>query len=199
MYKQVVHVALLSALFGLSACSNNGEPLKKESLTGEHQPDVGYAVSDEGQYDLKVDLKNSTGEIVGHAFLSEGEKGVKINLAVRGLQPGQHGFHIHEIGKCLAPHFQSAGGHFNPNNTKHGHRTKGGPHAGDLPNVEADKKGMVKATVIAKKVTLQPGAKHSLLDENGSALVIHERADDGKSQPSGAAGKRVICGEISGE
>ncbi|HET7615795.1 MAG TPA: superoxide dismutase family protein, partial [Bacillales bacterium] len=99
-------------------------------------------------------------------------------------------------GKCVSPDFKSAGEHFNPFGKEHGLANPRGPHAGDLPNIVVGQNGKVNATFLARNVTLMKGKKNSLLDRNGSALIIHSQPDDNKSQPSGNSGARVMCGKI---
>lgn len=121
---------------------------------------------------------------------------VLIRLDVELLEPGPHGFHIHETGECLAPDFSSAGGHFAPRGRSHGIMHAHGEHAGDLLNLHVPASGSVQTERLARHVTLVPGAAGFLFDDDGSALVIHGGADDYRSQPSGDAGARVACGVI---
>ncbi|MEI3611648.1 superoxide dismutase family protein [Pseudogracilibacillus sp. SO30301A] len=145
-----------------------------------------------------VDMYNRDGDMVGRATLSEDPKGVKIKVTLEGLTPGFHGIHIHEIGKCEAPDFKSAGNHLNPEKKKHGLLHPEGPHLGDLPNVEADSSGKVDTELTVNDATLLK-EKNSLTERGGTSLVITAEADDGMSQISGNSGERIICGEIKGE
>jgi Cu-Zn family superoxide dismutase len=142
-----------------------------------------------------VEMKNAKGEAVGTAVLTPLAKGVKISLDVHGLPPGEHGFHVHENGSCVAPKFDSAGGHFAPVKHAHGFDNPKGMHAGDMANILVATDGTAKVEVINTAVTMGKGA-NSLLKKGGTALVIHEKADDYKSQPSGDAGSRLACGEV---
>lgn len=130
------------------------------------------------------------------ATLSETSEGVKIELKAEGLQPGTKAIHIHETAKCEAPDFTSAGSHFNPGHRGHGFDNPKGFHAGDLPNIEISDKGTVNAVITAPEITLKAGEK-SILDADGSALVIHENADDYKTDPAGNSGARIVCGAIN--
>ena len=146
---------------------------------------------------ITVDLNNAEGDEVGKVNLEETEAGVRILLDAANLPKGTHGIHIHETGACEKPDFESAGGHFNPTNASHGTQHEKGAHAGDLPNIEVAEDGTIKEELLAKGVTLKMDQENTLFDSDGSALVIHEKADDYKSQPSGDAGDRIACGEIA--
>jgi len=145
---------------------------------------------------VTVKLSDAKGKSVGTATLSADPGGVKIALKVKGLTPGDHAIHIHQTAKCDAPDFKSAGGHFNPDNKKHGSANPDGAHAGDMPNFVVDAKGGSAATVVAPGVTLDDGP-HSVFTGGGTALVIHDKADDLKTDPAGAAGDRIACGLIA--
>lgn len=142
----------------------------------------------------RAELKDADGKTVGEAVLEQSGSDVRITASFTGLSPGTRAFHIHEVGKCEPP-FESAGGHFNPAGKQHGKNNPQGPHAGDLPNLEVPANGRVKVEATATGASLGPG-KNGLLDADGSALVVHEGADDYKSDPAGNAGKRIACGVI---
>jgi len=150
-----------------------------------------------------VSMIDNKGQEQGIVKLSETKAGVLLSLNISGLTPnGQHGFHVHQTGKCTPlDSFKNAGGHFNPDATTHGIMNGHDHHAGDMPNLLPNDKGVIKAHVLNKKTTLLPetskDGRYSLFDADGSALIVHESADDHLSQPSGAAGKRILCGVIA--
>ncbi len=134
------------------------------------------------------------GSAMGVVTLTQGKQGVLVAADVTGLLPGFHGFHIHEIGQC-APDFTAAGDHFNPDAERgHGFLDAGGYHAGDMPNIYATPDGTAKADVFNGSVSLAEGVEHSLFDADGSAVIIHEKADTYGSDAG--AGGRVACGVI---
>lgn len=148
----------------------------------------------EAQPKASADMKNAAGKTLGEALLEQRDGGVRITATFTELPPGTRAFHIHEVGKCNPP-FESAGGHFNPTGKQHGKDNASGPHAGDLPNLDVPQSGRVKVQVVVKDVSLDRG-RGGLLDADGAALVVHDGADDYKSDPAGNAGKRLACGVI---
>ena len=153
------------------------------------------AMAEEAPKTAKAELRNAQGQSVGKATFKQAGEGVKISVKVFNVPPGQHAFHIHAIGKCESPDFKTAGGHFNPRSMKHGLKNPAGPHAGDMPNITVGQNGKGKASLVNNRITLGPGA-NSLFHEGGTALVIHEKADDDVTDPAGNAGNRMACGVI---
>ncbi|MEX0843992.1 MAG: superoxide dismutase family protein [Balneolaceae bacterium] len=127
-------------------------------------------------------------DVSGSVTFTESEEGVLVKGSFEGLEPGNHGFHIHQYGDCRAEDGTSAGGHFNPDEKDHGAPTDMERHMGDLGNIEADENGTAMVDYTDDTVTLS-----QIL---GRGIIIHAGEDDLKSQPTGAAGSRVACGVI---
>lgn len=146
----------------------------------------------------EVQMFNASGDMVGTAKLSEQSEGVQIKIKIEGLTPGFHGIHVHEYGKCEGPDFKSSGNHLNPDGKEHGLMHPEGAHLGDLPNILADEKGEVDAELELAEATLLSGKK-SILEGEGTSLIVTADQDDGVSQPGGDSGERIICGIIADE
>jgi len=155
-------------------------------------PTPGRAAGNE----ITVELKNAQGESVGTARLKETKHGVRVKLNLKGLPPGEHAVHIHQNAKCEPPDFKSAGPHFNPEAKKHGIENPEGHHAGDMPNFTVTANGTAKVSMLNKEISLGDDA-HSVFGNGGTAIVIHAKADDMKSDPAGNAGDRIACGVIT--
>jgi superoxide dismutase, Cu-Zn family len=171
---------LLAAL--LLAAKNGSEPAKAQ------------------QGSSKISIVNTQRQEVGQATLTDTPNGVLIGLSLRekpsGISTGAHAFHIHGVGKCEPP-FKSAGDHYNPHKKPHGFLAKGGGHVGDLPNIHIPENGRLMVEFLVPGVTLKDG-NNRLMDEDGSALVIHAQKDDYRTDPAGNAGDRIACGVVEG-
>lgn len=144
-----------------------------------------------------ANIVNAQGTQIGTAKFSPAGQGVKVSVKVSQLTAGEHGIHIHTVGKCEGPAFTTAGGHFNPTSTHHGVNNPKDPkpHVGDLPNLVIGKNGKGSVNFTIMGATLEDGS-NSLFHEGGTALVIHAKADDLMSDPSGNSGDRIACGVI---
>jgi Cu-Zn family superoxide dismutase len=190
-FRSRVLTGLLASTLSLTsgiALAQEGSPVASPAALGES---------------INVELTNHEGDLVGSATLTETADGVRITVESdtegAGLEPGEHGIHLHETGMCDPSGetaFQSAGGHFNPTDASHGGPDDEDSHAGDLGNLTVDDNGAFEYEITTDRVTLDPEAENSLADQDGSALVIHAGADDLKTDPSGESGERLICGVI---
>jgi len=163
--------------------------------TAHAQKTAGSATNGAGAK-VEVPIKTSTGADAGTATISEGKNGVNltITLKLKGLPAGLHAVHIHQNAVCDAPDFKGASGHFNPDNKQHGMDNPMGHHAGDLPtNVTIGEDHNGEVTYKVKYLSLGTDAATSVL---GHSIMIHEKADDMKTDPTGNAGNRIACGVI---
>jgi superoxide dismutase, Cu-Zn family len=178
-----VVVALLASVVGLGQVPSPQTPTVPPPPSGApFQPKA-------------VTLLDLKGKPVGTVMLVDTPHGLLVRGALTGLPPGTHAIHFHETGKCEPP-FKSAGGHFNPTQKAHGMLDPAGLHAGDLPNLVIPKSGKLEFELFAEALTLADGP-NSVLHADGTALIIHAKLDDYRSQPSGDAGDRIACGVIS--
>ena len=143
--------------------------------------------------DATADMIGLNGNSMGTVTLTATDSGVLLNARIEGISEGPHGFHIHETGTCEPGEaFKTAGGHL-AEGKQHGFLVEGGPHPGDMPNVEVGADGVFQTEVFNTRVALDDS---SLLRPGGTAVMVHSGADDYTSQPAGAAGDRVACGVI---
>lgn len=141
-------------------------------------------------------LQAANGLPAGTAVLAAAGDRVTITVAAIGLAAGEHGLHLHMVGKCEAPAFASAGGHLNPAAHQHGSANPQGSHLGDLSNLVVDGNGA--GTITAEIKATRAEAEAALFDADGTAIVIHAAADDYRTDPSGNSGARIACGVLEG-
>jgi Cu-Zn family superoxide dismutase len=165
--KHTALAAFATGLLGLGACST----IDQASPTGR-----------------TFNLIAADGSTRGTVTLNDARDGSTLHVRVSGLSAGDHGLHLHEKGLCEGPAFASAGGHWNPSGRKHGRDNPAGAHLGDLPNLRID-----AASTGTASFTIAPG----FADADGTALVIHAKNDDYRTDPSGNSGDRIACAVIA--
>ena len=144
-----------------------------------------------------ADIRNARNQVVGQATAVRAGRLVRVRVTLRGFRPGTYGVHLHQTGRCDGLAFESAGPHWNPAGRQHGLLNPQGPHAGDLPNLQVDAHG---AGRIDFEVQVSAGTAsriNPLRDADGTAVVIHAAADDGRTDPSGNSGARIACGVLA--
>ncbi len=205
MKKWIWITMILTCVFVFAACADGKDDsatgtkgtsdgdMNDENTTGSTEVDV---VEDDKLPFVTVNLMDGNGKPVGTVELTEEEDALRVMVDAKDLPEGLHGFHFHEKGVCEVPDFESAGGHFNPTEASHGLDHEGGPHVGDLPNLEVGPDGTAKEEFFVENLTLLDGEENSLFHEGGTAVVIHAEADDGKTQPSGNSADRIACGVV---
>ncbi|NIJ23867.1 superoxide dismutase family protein [Sphingomonas japonica] len=173
MQTRSMTIAIAGSALALSACAPMDEP-----MVGAPAERVATA-----------ELRTATNANVGTATATAMADGIQIVVEGMGMPPGPHGAHVHTTGRCDAPGFESAGGHWNPTTMQHGAQNPAGPHAGDMPNLDVASDGAATLTF-----TLPSGTMEGLLDGDGSAMMVHAGPDDMKTDPSGNSGSRIACG-----
>ena len=174
---------LVAATAALAGCVHPGTSLGK---TRARPPAIAATTQ----------LLGPNGELRGTATLTQTTGATQVRAQLVGLAPGTYAIHLHAVGKCEAPKFASAGGHFNPAMKMHGRDNPAGPHLGDLPNVVVGPggTGSVDFTVVGLQLI---GGTAPLLDADGAAVVVHAGPDDYKTDPSGNSGDRIACGTLA--
>ena len=146
---------------------------------------------------LVVPIKTSAGADAGKATFKQGKKDLTIKLELKNLPFGEHAVHIHAKPVCDAPDFKGAGGHFNPDSKQHGTQNSMGHHNGDLPqNISIGEDHTGSATFRIDYLSMTEGSPNNILANGGTAIMVHEKADDMKTDPTGNAGNRTACGVI---
>jgi Cu-Zn family superoxide dismutase len=166
----IQRLAPAAALAALAGCVGFGEPRANPPIA----------------------LVNTAGVSVGTVETWETPGAVSLRLRASGLPLGIKGVHVHAVGRCDAPRFESAGAHWNPSGRQHGFSNPNGAHAGDLPNVTVAPTGVLQETIALSGASLA-----TLADADGAALVIHAAADDYRTDPSGNSGARIACAVIA--
>ena len=177
-------VALIGgvAALGLTACA-----------TGDDGSSA--APSEAGPASAAAELRDAGGRILARATAEEAGDAIRVRIEAAGLAQGAYGAHVHAVGRCDAPGFTTAGPHWNPTGQQHGKDNPQGMHKGDLPNllVGTDGRGSFEYTIPAASLS---GRRAPMLDGDGAAIVVHQSADDYRTDPSGNSGNRIACGVL---
>ena len=144
-----------------------------------------------------AEMRSASGARYGTLTLEPTAAGVRISGALTSVPPGTHGLHFHQVGRCDAPDFATAGAHVNPGGAQHGLANQRGPHAGDLPNVAANAAGQMVVDIATPRVALSSEGPIAVFDADGTALVLHADRDDQRTDPAGNSGERIACGVIT--
>ena len=175
---------LLVALCAMAACGPRYRVSNGDVMLHDADPDA-VAV-----------MRASTGERIGMLRLYSTPDGrLRVAGALTGIPAGPHGIHMHTVGLCVAPSFESAGGHFNPDRKAHGLENAAGPHAGDAPNILAGADGRAEVDLVLAG-SLDKNRLGYINDADGVSIVVHAAADDQRTDPSGNSGARIACGVV---
>jgi len=157
---------------------------------------LAFAVPGMAKNNVKIAMKDPSGKTIGWAMIRAAGTGVRVKLTLEHMSPGEHAVHFHSVAKCEGPDFKSAGPHFNPDGKQHGLQNPDGHHAGDMDNFTVGANGKADVELFNKDVNLGDDS-HSLFSNGGTAIVVHAKADDMRTDPSGNSGDRVACGVIT--
>ncbi len=189
------HIAiyLTASSIALAACSRDTDAPAAAPATGETEvANTGAAATNDMQAAAPIGFTGADGAALGTVSVSGEGSGSTLAIAASGMPAGVHGIHLHEKGLCEGPKFESAGGHWNPGNKQHGRDNPQGAHLGDLANLEVAGDGTASTSIVVA------GANgDAISDADGTALVVHAKADDYKTDPSGASGDRIACAVLA--
>jgi Cu-Zn family superoxide dismutase len=188
-HRSALAVSLLFAGTALAACSQKAE----EPAGNVAEPP---AMAEPSAAPQTIALNGTDGRPVGTVTLSEDANGVTIKVDASAIAAGTHGVHLHEKGLCEGPKFESAGAHWNPESKQHGRDNPMGAHLGDLANFDIGQAGAATTSFTVAGVTMS-GATNALADADGTSLVVHAKADDYRTDPSGNSGDRVACAVLA--
>lgn len=186
-------ILLAASVLGLAACSD-ADPVTDANLATNDADSANLAGTgnDTAGLAAPIAFTGGDGAALGSVSVEDAAGGLIIRLAGSSMPSGTHGLHIHMVGKCEGPKFESAGAHWNPDNKQHGTDNPAGPHKGDLPNVTVGADGALTQTLNVAGVTMA-----ELRDGDGSALVVHAAPDDNRTDPSGNSGDRIACAVLA--
>jgi Cu-Zn family superoxide dismutase len=181
---------------GLSAAAVAGCATDRGADDAAGDPGPPAAVSTIGPPRLTADLRDAQGRVRARATAETSGDSLRVRVEAVGMSAGAYGAHIHTTGRCDPPSFTTAGPHWNPTDQKHGKDNPAGMHKGDLPNllVGTDGRGSFEYTI--PNAGLSGMLPNRVIDADGAAVVIHEKPDDFRTDPSGNSGARIACGVL---
>ena len=190
MTNRLAIAAAITSALALAACSREADRTANEAAADA------VNAAEPAAAPQTMALNGPDGRPVGTVTLSEDSNGVTIKVDASAIPAGTHGVHLHTTGLCQGPKFESAGGHWNPAGKQHGRDNPMGAHLGDLANFEIGDAGTATTTFLVGGVTMS-GAANALADADGTSLVVHAKADDYKTDPSGDSGDRIACAVLA--
>ena len=192
-----IALTIAASSIALSACTKNDAPVDNAAEANELAFDTAAGGNSAmAGVPQSFNFNGGDGALLGTVTVSEDPAGLVMNISAVGMPAGVHGIHLHEKGLCDGPKFESAGGHWNPAAKKHGRDNPAGAHAGDLANLTVAADGTATVSIPVAGAMMASGPM-MLADADGTALVVHAKADDYKTDPSGASGDRVACAVIA--
>ena len=194
MTHRIYLVAAVSAVALISACQKPAEPAANDMATANDMGAMNEAAPAAAAQSAQ--LMDADGKAIGTVEMSEDASGLTLKVTAAGLPAGTHGVHLHEKGMCEGPKFESAGAHWNPMTKQHGRDNPMGAHLGDLANMDATDGAEATSTYQVAGVTMV-GTGNALADADGTSLVVHAKADDYKTDPSGNSGDRIACAVLA--
>ena len=192
-----IALTIAASSIALSACTKNDAPVDNAAEANELAFDTAAGGNSAmAGVPQSFNFNGGDGALLGTVTVSEDPAGLVMNISAVGMPAGVHGIHLHEKGLCDGPKFESAGGHWNPAAKKHGRDNPAGAHAGDLANLTVAADGTATVSIPVAGAMMASGPM-MLADADGTALVVHAKADDYKTDPSGASGDRVACAVVA--
>ena len=188
--------AAFAAALALAACQAEAPSPAPDAGNGDLMANDAIAANDATKAPQQTAFTGADGAALGSVTVSEAAGGLMLAVSATGMPAGKHGIHLHEKGLCEGPKFESAGAHWNPSMKQHGRDNPAGAHAGDLANLTVAADGSAKTSIPLAGAMMASGAM-MLADADGTALVVHAKADDYKTDPSGDSGDRIACAVIA--
>ena len=189
-------LAIAVSAVALTACSSGSAPVDNAMTDNAVAADEAMAGNAMAGVPQTFNFTGGDGAVLGTVTVSEDPSGVMMNVSAVAMPTGVHGIHLHEKGLCDGPKFASAGAHWNPGLKQHGRDNPAGPHAGDLANLTVAADGSAKVSIPVAGVKTASGAM-MLADADGTALVVHAKPDDYRTDPSGDSGDRIACAVLA--